>query len=219
VIYAYKCFRQVYYADERAVPFDHEDSNHGLCVKEFYSKVSIPEANIHPIDPSLLDDLEELSASYEQDLILQFASKDSARFPVFDLMLLGMGPDGHTCSLFPGHELLEEEIGWVAYLEDSPKPPPRRITLTLPVINHALRVVFVATGESKKGMLAKVLDYPELGLPCSRVRPTGGSVTWFTDEAAVGTPEEAAAEKVLVADGMTDGMVPKAVRYPRRVWQ
>lgn len=220
---------QVYYADERAVPFDHEDSNHGLCVKEFYSKVSIPEANIHPIDASLLEDLkdpnevdnvlEELSASYEQALILQFASKDSARFPIFDLMLLGMGPDGHTCSLFPGHELLEEEIGWVAYLKDSPKPPPRRITLTLPVINHALRVVFVATGESKKGTLAKVLDYPELGLPCSRVRPTGGSVTWFTDEAAVGTPDEAAAEKVLASGGITDGKVPMAVRYPRRVWE
>jgi len=187
---------QVYYADERAVPFDDPDSNHALCTKEFYSKVPIPEANIHPIDTSLLDDLEELSDSYEKALILQFASKDSARFPIFDLMLLGMGPDGHTCSLFPGHELLAEEDRWVAYLEDSPKPPPRRITLTYPVINHALRVVFVATGESKQEMIAKVLDSPELGLPCSRVRPTGGSVTWIVDEAAAGL-----------------------VKYQRQVWQ
>lgn len=175
---------QVYYADERAVPLDHPDSNHALCEKELYSKVPIPKENIHPIDTTLLDDLEELSDAYEKALILQFASKDSARFPIFDLILLGMGPDGHTCSLFPGHELLAEEDRWVAYLEDSPKPPPKRITLTYPVINHALRVAFVATGAGKQEMLSKVLDQPELGLPCSRVRPTGGSVCWFVDEDA-----------------------------------
>jgi 6-phosphogluconolactonase len=177
---------QVYYADERAVPLDDPDSNHALCTKELYSKVPLPEANIHPIDTSLLDDLEELSDAYEKALILQFASKDSARFPIFDLILLGMGPDGHTCSLFPGHELLAEEDRWVAYLEDSPKPPPRRVTLTYPVLNHALRVAFVATGEGKQEMLAKILDNPELGLPCSRVRPTGGTVCWFVDDAASG---------------------------------
>jgi len=175
---------QVYYADERAVPLDDADSNHALCQKELYSKIPIPEANIHPIDTSLLNDLEELSDSYEKALILQFASKDSARFPIFDLILLGMGPDGHTCSLFPGHELLAEEDRWVAYLEDSPKPPSKRVTFTYPVINHALRVVFVATGEGKKETLATILDQPELGLPCSRVRPTGGSVSWFVDEPA-----------------------------------
>ena len=179
-------YRQVYYADERAVPLDDPDSNHALCTKELYSKIPLPEANIHHIDVSLLDDLEELSDAYEKALILQFASKDSARFPIFDLILLGMGPDGHTCSLFPGHELLAEEDRWVAYLEDSPKPPPRRVTFTYPVLNHALRVAFVATGAGKQEMLAKILDEPELGLPCSRVRPTGGSVCWFVDEDAAG---------------------------------
>ncbi|ESK98413.1 6-phosphogluconolactonase [Moniliophthora roreri MCA 2997] len=176
---------QVFYADERVVPLDHPDSNHKLCTDELFSKVPIPQSNIHHIDVSLLDDLEELSDAYEKELIKEFAQKDAARFPVFDLILLGMGPDGHTCSLFPGHELLAEEDRWVAYLEDSPKPPPKRITLTFPVVNHAARVIFVATGEGKADILNQVLDNPETGLPASRVKPAyPGHVFWFVDAPA-----------------------------------
>lgn len=177
--------RQVFYADERVVPLDHEDSNHLLCTRELFSHVPIPESNIHVIDTSLLDDLEELSDVYEKALIREFAQKDAARFPVFDLILLGLGPDGHTASLFPGHELLVEEDRWVAYLEDSPKPPPKRITLTLPVLNHAARVAFVATGAGKVDMLPRILDHPEEGLPASRVKPAfPGHLYWFVDDAA-----------------------------------
>lgn len=119
-------------------------------------------------------------------MIREFAAGDSARFPVFDLILLGIGPDGHTASLFPGHELLTEEDRWVAYLDDSPKPPPRRITLTYPVINHASKVAFVATGEGKQDVLATIMDEPAgLSLPASRVRPTqNGQLYWFVDDAA-----------------------------------
>ncbi|CDO72417.1 hypothetical protein BN946_scf184977.g116 [Trametes cinnabarina] len=176
---------QVFYADERVVPLDHEDSNHHLNTRELFSKVPIPRQNIHTIDPSLADDLEELADAYEKELIREFAMKDSARFPIFDLVLLGIGPDGHTCSLFPGHALLSEEDRWVAYIEDSPKPPPRRVTLTLPVLNHAARIAFVVTGESKADVLHTILDEPEKGLPASRVRPVyPGHIYWFTDEAA-----------------------------------
>jgi len=176
---------QVFYADERIVPLDHPDSNHALCSKELFSEIPLPQNNIHAIDYSLADDLEELSDEYERQLIKEFAQKDSARFPVFDLILLGMGPDGHTASLFPGHELLTESDRWVAYVEDSPKPPPKRITFTFPAINHALRVVFVATGSSKVSTLSTVLDKPEEGLPSSRVKPAQpGQVYWFVDDAA-----------------------------------
>jgi len=177
---------QVYYADDRAVPLDHEDSNHKLCTDVLFSKVTIPRENIHHIDTSLLDDMEGLADSYEQQLILEFASKDSARFPVFDLILLGIGPDGHTASLFPDHPLLAEEDRWVAYLEDSPKPPPKRITLTYPVINHASKVAFVATGEGKQDILAEIMDAPaKNSLPASRVRPAPhGQLYWFVDDAA-----------------------------------
>jgi len=177
---------QVYYVDERVVPLDHEDSNHKSCMDVLFSKVIIPPENIHHIDPTLLDDLEELADSYEKQLIHDFASKDSARFPVFDLILLGIGPDGHTASLFPGHALLAEEDRWVAYLDDSPKPPSKRITLTYPVINHASKVVFVATGEGKQDMLAEIMDDPaKNSLPASRVRPAPhGQLYWFVDDAA-----------------------------------
>jgi len=176
---------QVFFVDERAVPLDHPDSNYHSCVQHLFSKVVIPLENIHPIDASFLEDLEELSDAYEKELIREFAQKDSARFPVFDLILLGMGPDGHTASLFPNHELLSEEDRWVAYVEDSPKPPPKRITFTYPVINHAARVAFVVAGKEKVDMVKSVLDHPEEGLPSARVKPVyPGQLYWFADEDA-----------------------------------
>jgi len=180
----------IFYVDERVVPLDHPDSNHKACTEALYSKVPIPPDNIHTIDAALLDNLEELSDAYEKDLIREFAQKDAARFPVFDLILLGMGPDGHTASLFPGHELLSEGDRWIAYLEDSPKPPPKRITFTYPVINHAARIVFVAAGKEKADMLKNVLDHPELGLPSARVKPAfPGQLYWFVDDPAAAKVE------------------------------
>lgn len=167
------------------VPFDSADSNHGTCQQRLFSQVPIPEAQIYTIDLTLLNDLEELADDYETKLIREFAAKDSARYPVFDLILLGMGPDGHTASLFPGHQLLDETERWVAYIEDSPKPPPKRITLTYLVINHAARVAFVATGKEKQDMLKAVLDDPACDLPAARVKPHyPGNLYWFVDDAA-----------------------------------
>jgi len=96
-----------------------------------------------------------------------------------------MGPDGHTCSLFPGHALLNETNGWVAPVTDSPKPPPNRITLTLPVVTHAHRIAFVASGGEKKDILKTIMEDPDQGLPCSLVNVSGGEkVYWFVDAAA-----------------------------------
>ncbi|RPB25817.1 6-phosphogluconolactonase [Terfezia boudieri ATCC MYA-4762] len=179
---------EIFFADERAVPLDHPDSNYGLLKSVLLDKIpqksSMPK--VFPIDELLLDDTQELADAYEQTLIQSFAAKDSVKLPIFDLILLGCGPDGHTCSLFPGHELLREDIAWVAPIEDSPKPPPRRITLTLPVVTHAVRVVFVAAGAGKKEILKTIFEKPEEGLPCSLVNmEAGDKVVWFTDDAAI----------------------------------
>jgi len=176
---------EVFFADERAVPLDSEDSNYKACDDHFFSKVPLPAEQIHNIDESLISDPQELADAYEQELVKVFANKSAVKIPVFDLLLLGMGPDGHTCSLFPGHALLNETTGWVAPVTDSPKPPPNRITLTLPVVTHAHRIAFVASGGEKKEILKTIMEDPDQGLPCSLVNISGGEkVYWFVDSAA-----------------------------------
>ena len=140
---------QVFFADERIVPLDHPDSNYMACSKAFLDGVPIKREQIHTIDtgsfldstrtdptadPSDKDASEdealEIADEYEKQLVSTFAGANTARYPTFDLILLGMGPDGHTCSLFPNHEVLSESDRWVAEVLDSPKPPKRRITFT-----------------------------------------------------------------------------------------
>lgn len=179
---------EIFFADERAVPLDHQDSNYGLLKAELLDKIpaDLGQPRVHPIDVAHLDDAQELADQYEQTLVTSFASRDSVRLPIFDLLLLGCGPDGHTCSLFPGHELLRETNAWVAPIEDSPKPPPRRITLTLPVVTHGVKVAFVATGAGKKDIMKQIFEQPATGLPCSLVNEGAGDrSSWFVDNPAV----------------------------------
>ncbi|KAK4157955.1 glucosamine-6-phosphate isomerases/6-phosphogluconolactonase-domain-containing protein [Chaetomidium leptoderma] len=178
---------EIFFADERAVPHDHADSNYGLLKSELLDKLPQGTAapTVHPIDADALDDTQELADRYEQTLVKSFAGRDSVRLPIFDLLLLGCGPDGHTCSLFPGHELLRETSAWVAAIEDSPKPPPRRVTLTLPVVTHAVHVAFVATGGGKKEIMKEIFE-DNKGLPCALVNEgCGERCSWFVDNAAV----------------------------------
>lgn len=178
---------QIFFADERAVPLDHEDSNYALLKAELLDKIpaEMGKPTVHPIDVAHLDDVQELADQYEQLLVRSFASRDSVKLPIFDLILLGCGPDGHTCSLFPGHALLRETDAWVAPIEDSPKPPAKRITLSLPVVSHSVRVAFVATGGGKKEIMKEIFEKGN-GLPCALVNEaTGDRCSWFTDKAAV----------------------------------
>ncbi|KAK9751609.1 Glucosamine-6-phosphate isomerases/6-phosphogluconolactonase [Popillia japonica] len=94
-----------------------------------------------------------------------------------------MGPDGHICSLFPGHKLLDVTSVWVASIEDSPKPPPCRITLTLPVVNNARNCIFVATGVEKADIAKKVLIDKDERLPAARVQPNSGNLNWIVEKA------------------------------------
>lgn len=177
----------IFFADERAVSLDHEDSNYKLLNDELLSKIpsDMGKPQVHTIDTSLLDDVQELADTYEAQLVSTFAAKDSVKVPLFDLILLGCGPDGHTCSLFPGHELLRETVGWILPISDSPKPPAKRITLSLPVVHAATRIAFVATGEGKREVMEKIFDSEEgHQLPCGLVNEGGDKVSWFADEAA-----------------------------------
>ncbi|ORY79406.1 hypothetical protein BCR37DRAFT_388434 [Protomyces lactucae-debilis] len=174
----------VFFADERLVPLDHEDSNCKLQQAEFFSKTAIPAAQIHTIDASL--EPQDVADDYESQLVKVFANKETVKVPSFDLILLGCGPDGHTCSLFPGHPVLREDIAWIALVEDSPKPPSKRITLTLKVVSAAHRVAFVATGEGKQQILREIFDNLDSDLPCALVnRATTDKCSWFCDKAAV----------------------------------
>lgn len=178
---------QIYFADERCVPLDHDDSNYKLVKTELLDKITGDEKPVvHSMSTKTLEDADESADAYHSLLISKFAAKDSVKYPCFDLLLLGCGPDGHTCSLFPGHPLLRETHGWVLGISDSPKPPPKRITLSLPVVLHAAKIAFVATGAGKKELFQKLFETEEgKKLPCGLVNSGAhGEVTWFTDRAA-----------------------------------
>ncbi|KAE9980497.1 hypothetical protein BLS_008695 [Venturia inaequalis] len=179
---------EIFYADERCVPLDHEDSNHRLVKEELLDKIDetkYGKPTVFPIDTNLLDDVQEMADQYEQTLVKSFAARDSVRIPMFDLILLGCGPDGHTCSLFPGSPLLRETEAWVLPIFDSPKPPPKRITLSLPVASHGIKIGFVATGAGKKDIMKQIFDEEESQLPCALINQFGQErVSWFTDSAA-----------------------------------
>jgi len=168
---------QVFFSDERCVPLDHKDSNFNAVNNKLLSKVFISKANVHAIDPKLVDPA-EAAAAYQADIEATFGTAE----PKFDLLLLGMGPDGHTCSLFPGHALLNEKELLVASISDSPKPPSDRITLTYKAINAARHSFFVCTGDSKKENLHAILDTPDSGLPASLV--ASERVEWYVDHLA-----------------------------------
>lgn len=101
-------------------------------------------------------------------------------FPQFDIVLLGMGPDGHTCSLFPDHSQVNEMNKWVTFINDSPKPPCERITLTLPILNNAKAVFFIVTGKDKYSKMKEIIHHAS-SCPSALIKPTHGDLIWFVD--------------------------------------
>ncbi len=172
----------VFWGDERHVPPDHPDSNYRMAREALLSRVPIPAANVHRI-PAELPEV-AAAAAYERTLRTVF-ELGPAGVPRFDLVILGMGKDGHTASLFPGAgALLERDHLVVA--ERVAAVGAWRISLTLPVLNGAARVVFLVTGEEKAAALSAVLgaEGSSSGLPAALVRPADGELLWLVDKAA-----------------------------------
>ncbi|WVZ20485.1 hypothetical protein V8G54_007807 [Vigna mungo] len=179
---------QVFWLDERVVPKTHEDSNYKLALDGLLCKVPIPPGNVYAINDTL--SAEEAADDYETR-IRELVNKNlitvspSSGFPKFDLMLLGMGPDGHVASLFPGHPLVQENKRWVTFIKDSPKPPPERITFTFPVINASAYAALVVTGKKEADAIHSALGKSEnpVKLPVALVSPEG-ELKWFLDKDA-----------------------------------
>lgn len=177
---------RVYWADERCVAADDPNSNYGAARAEFLDDVPIPADQIFPVDGTLPP--EEAARAYEAALRREFAA-DGDAWPRFDVILLGVGGDGHTASLFPGNPVLTEMVHWAAPVWQSPKPPPTRVTLTLPVLNHARQALFVAMGRDKARVVQKVRAVANGDLlPAQRVHLTAGPCEWFIDEQAAEQP-------------------------------
>lgn len=178
----------VYFADERLVPFESKDSNYGQAKREIFDLIEgDAKPSIYHIDETLIDDPQECADSYEKTLIDNFAKKDSVKLPVFDLLLLGCAPDGHIASLFPNHgEQLREKLAWCLPVSKAPSGPENRITLSIPVITHGHRVTFVVEGSTKAPIMRTIMERPEKGLPSSIVNEgAAGRVTWFVDDDAL----------------------------------
>lgn len=172
-----KCF--IFWGDERAVPFDDDQNNAKMGYKTLLDHVAIPSDQIFRMNSEVAT--EKAADEYEKQLKEHFSNQE----PSFDLILLGMGADGHTASIFPGSEVVNEQTKWVSTGYNS-EQKTQRITLTAPLINKAKNIFFAVYGEGKAKTLLNVLygEYnPEL-LPSQLIKPVSGKLYWYIDEEA-----------------------------------
>jgi 6-phosphogluconolactonase len=170
----------IFFGDERSVPPDDIESNYRMANEALLSHVGLPLENIHRMNG--VGDVVANARLYEDEMRTFF---NDAGWPRLDLVLLGMGNDGHTASLFPGTQALHEEQAWVVgvWVE---KLSAYRITLTAPAINHAAHIIFLVTGENKAEPLREILKGQQSSeqLPAQLIKPLDGSLEWFIDRAA-----------------------------------
>jgi 6-phosphogluconolactonase len=172
----------VFWGDERYVPPDDPDSNYRMAKETLLDHVPCPAANIHPM-PTRFQSPDDAAQDYEGTLRGYFGSD----WPRFDLILLGLGDEGHTASLFPGSPALKERARWVVAVT-APARPPTRLTLTLPVLTRAATIYVLVAGSKKAAALHQVLTgiadpntYPAAG-----IRSTDGTLIWWVDREAAG---------------------------------
>lgn len=170
----------VWFGDERTVPPDHEDSNYGMAHEYLLSRIDIPPGNVHRMRGE--DDPVAAARDYNAE-IEQHVELRPSGMPIFNLVILGLGEDGHTASLFPDTEALEATTE-VVVANEVPQEDTTRITLTNPALNAAEHVLFLATGESKAEPLAAIVAGGDDAPPAAFVRPVPGELHWYVDRAA-----------------------------------
>ncbi len=178
----------IFWGDERCVPPDDPENSYGQARQAFLDSVAIPDENVHRV----ASDLEPAAAAEEYARRLSRFAEGDLPFPRFDLVLLGMGEDGHTASLFPGSPV-EASTPTLAVTAHYQGRPANRVTLTPMVFNAARQIVFLAAGAAKASTLAQVLKgkYNPSLYPAQRIRPINGQVVWMIDQAAAGNlPQE-----------------------------
>jgi 6-phosphogluconolactonase len=170
-----------FFGDERAVSPDHPESNYRMASETLLSKVSIPSDHVVRIRGES-EDLEREASEYAKRMAETFGTR-RGETPRFDLILLGLGVDGHTASLFPGSPVVKEIFRTVAAVHAAAAAIPARLTMTLPVLTSAARVVFLVSGAEKAKVMKAVL-VDQTMLPAAMVRPTDGRLQWILDRAA-----------------------------------
>jgi 6-phosphogluconolactonase len=173
----------VFFADERFVPGDDPWSNFGLAQRTLLARVPLPSAHVFAI-PVHAESAAQCAVEYAEILARWFATPVKSAPPRLDLILLGLGEDGHVASLFPGAAALAVGAEWVTWSPPGRLPPPvDRITLTYPVLNAARRVAFLVAGANKAATLQEVVGQraPRQQCPAAGVQPADGTLTWFVD--------------------------------------
>jgi len=173
-------WRQVHvlWGDERAVPPDDPESNFGVARARLLTQVPIPPGNVHRMTADAAD-MDAAATAYAEELGAVLGTP-----PRLDIALLGVGPEGHVCSLFPGHAALAERRAWVVAVHDSPKPPPNRLTLTLPALATSALVCVAAFGAAKAEALRDAIESPASELPVAQAARSGRRALFLLDPAA-----------------------------------
>ena len=176
----------IFWVDERCVPVNDSASNYGAVQKDLIHALTIPKKNVHPMPAHMVPDQ---GASHYEKEILVFFGTGPGEIPVFDLILLGIGTDGHTASLFPGQTALCEEKRLISAVKGG-MPNVNRLTMTYPILNQAREILFLASGKGKAGIIQALLEKRQSDLPALGIKPESGKLTWLLDrEAAALLPE------------------------------
>jgi 6-phosphogluconolactonase len=169
-----------FWVDERMVPFDHPDSNYGAAQKDLMSMIPIPADQVYPM-PAMMRP-EEGADLYQAKLKTFFQDLGSLD-PVFDLIILGIGTDGHTASLFPGQPSNQEPDRWVLGVKGG-QPDVFRLTLTYAVLNSARHILFLVSGDAKAAVVKTLIEDRHAQLPAAKIQPLNGKMTWLLDQKA-----------------------------------